>query len=204
MLRRILNKITGKRQFAEPDYLKYIENKGAIFRPGFSVRIDVTYIPRKYIHLGSNSILSCNIIFESDKGVVKMGNNNSIGNSTFICRDEIILEDNIFISWGCTICDHNFHSLDYLDRRNDFKQILENVKCSQNLNFNKNWNTVDTKPIKICSDAWIGMNVVIMKGVTIGRGAIVGANSVVTKNVPDFTVVAGNPAQEIKKIPENN
>ena len=51
----------------------------------------------------------------------------------------------------------------------------------------------------IKSDAWIGMNAIIMPGVTIGEGAIVAAGSVVSKNVPPYTIVGGNPAKEIKK-----
>ena len=49
-------------------------------------------------------------------------------------------------------------------------------------------------------DAWIGFNSIILKGVTVGRGAVVGAGSVVTNDVPDHTVVAGNPARVIKKL----
>lgn len=49
------------------------------------------------------------------------------------------------------------------------------------------------------SDAWIGMNAMIMPGVNIGEGAIVAAESVVVKDVPAYTIVGGNPAKEIKK-----
>ncbi|MGX7417321.1 CatB-related O-acetyltransferase [Carnobacterium gallinarum] len=51
----------------------------------------------------------------------------------------------------------------------------------------------------IKSDAWIGMNAMIMPGITIGEGAIIAAGSVVTKNVPPYTIVGGNPATSIKK-----
>lgn len=51
----------------------------------------------------------------------------------------------------------------------------------------------------IKSDAWIGMNAMILPGITIGEGAVVAAGSVVTKNVPPYTIVGGNPAQIIKK-----
>ena len=55
-------------------------------------------------------------------------------------------------------------------------------------------------PIDIGEDCWFGGNVVVLPGVTIGRGATVGAGSVVTKDVPAFHVVAGNPARIIRKI----
>ena len=56
------------------------------------------------------------------------------------------------------------------------------------------------KPITIGEDCWFGGSVVVLPGVTIGRGVTVGAGSVVTKDVPDFTCVAGNPARFIRKI----
>ncbi|OIW33270.1 galactoside O-acetyltransferase [Coniochaeta ligniaria NRRL 30616] len=56
------------------------------------------------------------------------------------------------------------------------------------------------KPIKIGEDCWFGGNCIVLPGVTIGRGVTVGAGSVVTKDVPDFVVVVGNPARVLKKI----
>lgn len=58
------------------------------------------------------------------------------------------------------------------------------------------------KDIIIGDDVWLGANVVVLPGVNIGNGAIVGAGSVVTKNVEPYTVVAGVPAVEIKKREE--
>lgn len=61
------------------------------------------------------------------------------------------------------------------------------------------------KPIKIEDKVWLGINATILPGVTLGYGCIVGANSVVTKDVPPITIVAGNPARIIKKIePQEN
>lgn len=59
---------------------------------------------------------------------------------------------------------------------------------------------VDTaKPVVIGDGAWIAANTIILPGVTVGRGAVVGAGSVVSRSVPDYAVVAGNPARVIKQ-----
>jgi carbonic anhydrase/acetyltransferase-like protein (isoleucine patch superfamily) len=54
------------------------------------------------------------------------------------------------------------------------------------------------KPVRIKSGAWLGQNVVVCPGVTIGRGAVVGANSVVTEDLPEFSVSVGAPARVVK------
>ena len=63
-----------------------------------------------------------------------------------------------------------------------------------------NWIDVETRPICINKNAWIGTRSIILKGVNIGEGAIVAAGSVVTKDVPEYTLVAGNPAIVKKKL----
>jgi chloramphenicol O-acetyltransferase type B len=57
----------------------------------------------------------------------------------------------------------------------------------------------ELKTIKICDDVWIGHGAVIMQGVELGEGCIIAASSVVTKSVEPYSIVAGNPAREIKK-----
>ena len=54
-------------------------------------------------------------------------------------------------------------------------------------------------PITICDGVWIGARAIVLPGVTVGEGAVVAAGAVVTKDVPPWTVVAGNPAREVKK-----
>ena len=56
----------------------------------------------------------------------------------------------------------------------------------------------EEKPVIIGNDVWIGSRVTILPGVRIGNGAILGADSVITKDVPDYTIVAGNPAKIVK------
>ena len=57
---------------------------------------------------------------------------------------------------------------------------------------------LETRPVKIADNVWIGMNAIILKGVTIGENSVVAAGAVVTKSVPANTVVAGNPAVVVK------
>jgi galactoside O-acetyltransferase len=64
----------------------------------------------------------------------------------------------------------------------------------------KDWTHVEVKPVRICAKAWLGINVIVLKGVEIGEGAVVAAGSVVTKSVLPWTVVAGNPARVIRTI----
>jgi acetyltransferase-like isoleucine patch superfamily enzyme len=58
-------------------------------------------------------------------------------------------------------------------------------------------------PITVGEDCWFGGSVIVLPGVTIGRGVTIGAGSVVTKDAPAFHVVAGNPARIIRKIEPN-
>ena len=61
---------------------------------------------------------------------------------------------------------------------------------------------ITSSPVKIKSGAWIGLNAIILKGVTIGKNAVVGAGSVVTSDVPDNCIVSGNPAVIVKTLNE--
>ena len=67
----------------------------------------------------------------------------------------------------------------------------------------KDWTHVSCATVIIGNKSWIGFNSIILKGITIGEGAIIGAGSVVTKDVPPWTIVAGNPMRTIREIPEH-
>jgi galactoside O-acetyltransferase len=158
---------------------------------------------RKYVTIGKNGIINAQFIFESEKGEVIIGNNVHIGGATFICRNKIEIKDDVTIAWGITIYDHNSHSIFWEQRKNDNHQCFDDYKNHNGNNlFNKDWSNVLDAPILIDSKVWIGFDVTILKGVIIGEGAVVGAKSVVTKNVEPWTVVAGNPAKVVKYLPE--
>lgn len=180
-------------------YAQYKEIAASSIDRGITLRCDNPKPGKKYLYVGEDSIISGNFIFESPEGCVSIGNHTYIGGGTFISRSMIEIGNNVTIAWGGTMYDHDSHSLDYMERRKDVDDELDDIRSGKNFILHKKWDVVNSKPIKICDDAWVGMNVTILKGVTIGEGAIVGACSVVTKDVPAWTVVAGNPAKVVKQ-----
>ena len=82
----------------------------------------------------------------------------------------------------------------------DGAQIAANVSLISNNHDPYDLKVLTCKPVLICRDAWIGANAVILPGVRVGEHAIVGAGSVVTKDVPDYAVAVGNPAKVIKML----
>jgi galactoside O-acetyltransferase len=182
---------------------KFIEvDKSSIIDTPINVRLDNpdTNAEKKYLTIGKNCIIHGTFVFESTEGKIEIGNHSYIGASTFISKSSISIGNNVTIAWGCTIYDHDSHSMDFLDRRKDIDDELRDIRNGDSFILNKDWSKVKSEPIRICDDSWIGMNSIILKGVTIGEGAIVGAGSVVTKDVPAWTVVAGNPARVVKTL----
>lgn len=195
---KLIRKILFKRKLRKLQSF-YCIDKSAIINPPFSIRLD-NPTSKKYLYIGKDSIVSGNFIFESSEGSINIGAHSYVGNSTFISRSAIDIGDNVTIAWGCTIYDHDSHSLNYKLRRKDIDDELKDIRNKDNFIKSKDWSCVATKPIYIHNDVWIGMNCIILKGVTIGEGAIIGAGSVVTKDIPAWTLAVGNPAKVIKEI----
>ncbi len=82
----------------------------------------------------------------------------------------------------------------------DNAQIAANVQIISNNHDLYERNIITCSPVRICKDAWIGAGSTILPGVTVGKHAIVGAASVVTKSIPDYAVAVGNPAKVIKYL----
>lgn len=181
---------------------KFSIDPGAIILETARFRFDVPgHGPSPCVKIGKDSMVGCNFIFESTGGKISVGERTYIGTDTkLIARTGITIGDDVWIAWGCHIYDHDSHSLSWEDRRRDIFQQIADYKSSKNYVLNKDWSRVKTEPIVINDKAWIGFESVILKGVIIGEGAIVGARSVVAKNVDPWTVVAGNPARVIGSL----
>lgn len=117
------------------------------------------------------------------KGKIEIGNNSGLSSSILSARQLIKIGDNVNIGGNVRIFDHDFHSLNYLNRRNNIEDSL----------FTK------SNPVIIEDDVFIGTNSIILKGVHIGARSIIAAGSIVTlKTIPSDSLVAGNPAKIIK------
>lgn len=168
---------------------------------GQKLRFDTVAENRKYVIIGQKGLIRAEFIFETPKGVVHIGNNVHIGGAMLICRTSINIGNDVTMAWGITIYDHDSHNTNWEKRKNDNEQCYKDYHEYKGNNVvNKNWDDVISKPITIEDKVWIGFDVTILKGVTIGEGAVIGAKSVVTKDVPAWTVVAGNPARVVKTL----
>ncbi|OOM77955.1 putative acetyltransferase [Clostridium puniceum] len=158
----------------------------------------------KHFILGSNSLLFCSLVFQKDSGLIEVGNRSYIANNTkLICVNKIKIGNDVLISWDCTIYDNDSHSVKWEERKYDVINMINDYEKYGYINENKDWSNVTSKPIIIEDKVWIGFGVTILKGVTIGEGAIIAAKSLVTKDVPPYSVVAGNPATIVKVLDDN-
>jgi len=147
--------------------------------------------PSNSIKIGDGSIFEGDISFERDGASVEIGCNTAIGASHLIVATRIEIGDDVLVSFGCTIDDHNSHPISWPLRSNDVREWY---------NGRKDWTHVVSRPVRLSNKCWIGMHSIVLKGVTIGEGAIVAAGSVVTKDVPAWTIVGGNPATVIREL----
>jgi len=202
LVTKIIRKILGVKTAASQSYEAYaVIHPTTVLLDGLKMRFDTFKESRKYVHIGEYGLIRANFIFESISGIVKIGNNVHIGGAQFISKTSITVEDDVTMAWGIMIYDHNSHSIEWENRKNDNRQCYQDYMDHNGNNIaNKDWSKVETKPILIKSKVWIGFNVIILKGVTIGEGAVIGAGSVVTKDVPPWTVAAGNPAKVVKYL----
>jgi len=153
---------------------------------------------KEKIRIGTNTHIRGHLQIFEQGGRINIGELCYVGKDSKIwAAAEIIIGNQVLISHNVNIHDNISHPIAAEMRIKDYKRIigLEDFNVEQ----------FDLKPksILIKDKAWIGFNSIILKGVTIGTGAIVGAGSVVTEDVSDWTIVAGNPAKIVREIPEN-
>lgn len=124
---------------------------------------------------------------------IKMGKG-SFANFNFTVLDENMVEigENVFIGPNCSILTP-IHPLRHEDRNTFFN---EKTGSYTNIEY--------SKPVKICDNCWLGGSVTVLPGVTIGEGCVIGAGSVVTKDVPPYSLAYGNPCRVARRITDKD
>jgi acetyltransferase-like isoleucine patch superfamily enzyme len=153
----------------------YIHPGGRIVRPRFISVGDNVRIGKNtdiYVHPKRQ---------DSKEFVLKIGNNVHIGNYNIIgARNSVVLEENALLGPRVIIVDHSHH----------YEDVQVPVKSQA---------VTEGGHVRIERDCWIGANVFVFPNVTIGRHAIIGANSVVNGDIPPYSVAVGTPARVIKR-----
>jgi len=132
-------------------------------------------------------------LFSNGNGKISIGRYTTIRSDTIIsATDNIIIGDHVIISNNVRIYDNNSHPTDP-----EFRIKM----CESGFN-SELWKAELAKKasVSIGDNVWIGEKAVILKGVKIGKGSIIGTQSIVTKSIPEYVVAAGNPAVIVKKI----
>jgi galactoside O-acetyltransferase len=144
------------------------------------------------IHIGADNRLRGNFATRLPNAQIRIGDRCYIGPASIIvAADKVEIGNDVLIGEGCYISDNDGHSLDLEIRSHDLTNRRKGIKI---------WDGIATAPVVIGDNAWIAPRTIVLKGVTIGHGAVIGAGSVVTKDVPPMTLAAGNPARVLRKL----
>ncbi len=182
-----LNKLRGYAIFGRKNVIVYphveMPNKGVVCEGNnviihANVRLECS--EQSLIRISNNVEIFDHSVIQSLGGEISIGQNVIIGEYTTIqAQASVIIEDDVLLASKIQIIS-NCHV---------YEDIRIPIKYQQNI----------SKPIIIKKGAWIGINTTLLSGVTIGRNSVIGAGSVVNRDVPDYTVVGGTPARVLKK-----
>lgn len=161
-------------------------------------------LPSAYLHWNSRVTLGDQVTFrsrskgnaigvnhevilrtQSEGAIIQIGNRVGMSGGAICAKKRVVIGDDVLIGSNVVIADNDFHPVDPLARRNG---EIDNV----------------AKDITIENNVWIGADVYVCKGVTIGENSVIGAKSVVTKSIPPNCVAAGIPAQVVKSFGQPN
>ena len=181
--KRVIKKYKFKNKFVKGDKC----NMG----PGICI---VNNGRKDNIIVGNNCRIN-GVLLSVGDGKIIIGDNFYLGAGSHIgSAKDIRIGDNVIISNHVKIYDNNNHP------------TLPKLREEMSKNYNNrnlwSWQMAEKAPVIIEDNVWIGEYAAILKGVKIGKGSIIGMHAVVTKNVPELSVVAGNPAKVVKKLTE--
>lgn len=176
------------------DFIKrhrYVIGKNSVLYWGSEI-VNI-YGDKNRIIIGENTHIRGQLMTFAHGGFIKIGNYCFVGKNTNIwSAKKIIIGNRVLIAHNVNIFDSDTHPIDSRSRHRHFVEIVKKGHPKE-IELNE-------QEVVIGDDVWIGASSIVLKGVNIGKGAVVGAGSVVTKDVKPYTVVAGNPTRIIKEI----
>jgi len=147
------------------------------------------------VELGAHVSCYAGVSFAiGENGSCRIGDFTLLNGALIMADERIEIGAHCLVSWNVGIADSDFHPIDAAQRRIDTMALAP---------FYKNRPPrppLRTAPVIIKDNVWIGMNAIVLKGVTIGENAVIAAGAVVSKDVPANVVVAGNPAIIVKEL----
>ena len=147
------------------------------------------------LQVGDYSYIRGEISLLAPDARVTIGHHSYLGpQSRIMAQASVTIGNFVLIAHLVDIIDNNSHSLDWRERRQDAVLAFEERAAMRQVG-------VSAAAVTIDDDVWIGTKSTILKGVHIGRGAVIAAGSIVTSDVAPFTLVGGNPARVIKELP---
>lgn len=192
MLRSLrLIPVRVKERYKKNQFLKYA-TCGRNLRVSAAAGCDSA--DRDSIVIGDNYDIGAHL--SAKKGArISIGNRTTIRGGLVGAAASIAIGDDVIISNNVHIYDNNNHPTDPMQR-------LEMTRSGSFYGPLWAWDRSSRSSVVIEDNVWIGERSTILKGVTIGKGSIVGCDSVVTKNVPPYSVACGNPARVVKHLNE--
>jgi len=168
--------------------------KESYFYPSSRVRI---FAPKdRCVEVGKVSSIRGELVVLGHGGRIKLGDYCFVGEGTKIWSAKAIsIGNRVLISHNVNIFDSQTHPVSAKKRHEEYLAIVNSGFPDKNF--------IGEIEVNIEDDVLIGASSIILRGVQIGRGAIVGAGSVVTRDVQPWTIVGGNPAKVIREIPEH-
>lgn len=146
------------------------------------------------LQVGRGSATYSGTMFDvGSRGRVRVADFVLVHGARIVCDAEIAIDDYTFVSWNVLLMDTHRLPFDPIERR----RVVERIPLSASRRI---VGEMPARPIRIGRAAWIGFDVCILPGVTIGEGAIVGARSVVVDDVAPYTIVGGNPARVMRRL----
>jgi acetyltransferase-like isoleucine patch superfamily enzyme len=195
IMRSLFNRLTGKEtphNKSESQPLCIMGQNSSLLESASIVNISGD--PARIV-IGANTFVRGELVIYGHGGQINIGDYCYVGENTRIWSAlRITIGNRVLIAHNVNIHDNISHPIDPHLRHEHYKHIITLGHPREGLDLSE-------REVIIEDDAWIGFNSTILRGVRIGRGAVVGACSVVTKDVPEMSVVVGNPAKIIKKIP---